>query len=57
MMNCMNGYAQTMEQPLAMVYMPMQVWRNVYAPWDALKAGTIFAELDLPCFGRGGACA
>ena len=57
MMNCVNGRTQTMDLPIAMVYMPMQEWRNVYAPCDALTAGTIFAELDLPFFGRGGAYA
>ena len=53
MRNCAYGC----EYPLAMTYMPMQEWRNLYAPCDALKAGTIFAELDLPFYGEGGACA
>lgn len=45
------------ELPIAMVYMPVQVWRELYAPGDALAAGTIFAELDLPFCGKGGGCA
>ena len=56
MKNCTCACGQSCELPLAMTYMPMQVWRNVYAPCDALQAGTIFAELDLPFYGKGGVC-
>ncbi|MCD8056452.1 MAG: spore coat associated protein CotJA [Clostridiales bacterium] len=34
--------------PLVMVYAPSQKWRNAYSPEEALFAGTMFAELDLP---------
>ena len=57
MMNCTCGCGQQCELPLAMTYMPMQTWRQIYEPCDAMKAGTIFAELDLPFYGEGGACA
>ena len=33
---------------LAMVYSPVQCWRNLYDPVSGLSRGTIFAELDLP---------
>ena len=38
--------------PLAMAYVPMQIWRMVFSPEKALEQGTIFQELDLP-FMRG----
>ena len=58
MMNhCVCGAVQTQGLPLAMVYMPMQVWRSIYAPCDALMAGSLFAELDLPFMGKGGGAA
>ena len=38
--------------PLAMAYVPMQKWRNLYPPATALDRGTIFAELDLPFIGE-----
>lgn len=34
--------------PLAMTYVPWQKWQNIYKPENALYAGTIFQELDLP---------
>ena len=34
--------------PLAMVYAPDQVWRNLYDDEEALSAGTLFRELNLP---------
>ena len=40
--------------PLAMAYVPMQRWKNVYANDVALNRGTLFPELDLPFTGRGG---
>lgn len=42
--------------PLAMSYVPMQKWRNIYDTATALKAGTIFQELDLPFLGAGNMC-
>lgn len=48
------------EHPLAMVYSPYQLFRDIYAPDAALKRGTMFAELDLPFEGdkrrSGGIC-
>ena len=41
------------EYPLAMVYSPNQVWRNLYPTEKALERGTLFAELDLPLEGDG----
>lgn len=34
---------------LAMVYSPMQCWRRLYTPADALMHGTLFEELYKPC--------
>ena len=34
--------------PLAMVYAPDQVWQNLYDDEEALGAGTLFRELNLP---------
>ena len=34
--------------PLASVYSPIQIWRNLYEPEEALERGTLFQELDLP---------
>lgn len=42
--------------PLAMSYVPMQKWRNIYDTATALKVGTIFQELDLPFLGAGNMC-
>lgn len=33
---------------LAMVYSPMQCWRRLYTPDDALVSGTLFEELYKP---------
>ena len=33
---------------LAMVYCPRQCWRKLFEPEDALKHGSLFAELVLP---------
>lgn len=34
--------------PLAMAYVPMQKWRQIYEKDKGIIRGTIFAELDLP---------
>lgn len=40
--------------PLAMCYVPWQVFRNLYEnEFVALERGTIFKELDLDWYGRG----
>ena len=44
-----NGYICT-EAPIAMVYSPMQKWKELYDPHTALVNGTIFKELDLPFY-------
>ena len=49
------GYKKTRyleDMPLAMAYVPFQVWRDLYQPDEALQAGTIFKELNLPFYGR-----
>jgi len=46
--------------PLAMVYSPLQEFRELYDLDTALMQGTIFKELDLPFMGvtvtKGGGC-
>jgi len=37
--------------PLAMVYAPLQVWKDLYDKENALCRGTLFKELDLPFVG------
>lgn len=41
--------------PLAMAYVPLQMWGETYSPEKALCRGTLFPALDLP-FERGGCC-
>lgn len=38
---------------LAMVYCPRQYWRGILSPDEALKRGTLFAELHKPFAGDG----
>ena len=38
--------------PLAMCYVPMQQWRDLYSADVGLERGTIFSELDKPFLGR-----
>ena len=40
--------------PLAMAYVPWQELGCTYEPMQALRAGTIFPELDKPFYGRRG---
>ena len=44
----------SIDAPLVMAYVPMQVWRNLYSARDALAQGTLFSELNLPFLGREG---
>ncbi len=37
--------------PLAMAYVPMQAFRCLHSPEQALESGTLFKELDLPFLG------
>lgn len=43
------------EYPLAMMYAPIQKWRNAYDIETALRRGTLFKELDLPFMASNGA--
>ena len=43
------------KRSLAMGYVPMQVWSQLLPPCKGLQIGTIFADLDKPFCGRGGA--
>ena len=36
------------ELPLAMAYVPIQSWGDIYPPARALCRGTLFPQLDLP---------
>lgn len=38
--------------PIGMAYVPWQTFRDLYEPERALDAGTMFAELDKPFYGR-----
>ena len=38
--------------PLAMAYVPWQYWETPLEPYEALRTGTIFAELNKPFLGR-----
>lgn len=38
--------------PLAMSYVPIQVWQMLYTPEDGFMRGTIFEQLDLPFIGE-----
>ena len=46
-----NGNEQLDNLPLAMAYVPMQKWRNIYEADVGLDRGTMFCELDLPFLG------
>lgn len=53
-----GGKSQTdlklpMATSLAMVYSPIQVWRDIYDMDYALERGTLFAELDKPLCSAG----
>lgn len=45
--------AECSQKQLAMVYAPMQCWRMIYSPADALRHGTLFEELYKPLEGYG----
>ena len=38
--------------PIAMCYVPIQNWRDLYSADVGLDRGTIFSELDKPFLGR-----
>ena len=45
-------FAEPQNVPLAMSYVPMQVWQKLYSPQDGFARGTIFMQLDLPFIGE-----
>ena len=49
-----NGNMRLDGLPLAMSYLPMQKWENLYDPEVGLSRGTIFCCLDLPFTGKEG---
>ena len=51
-----SNYFITLGAPLAAVYSPMQVWKDLYSEAQALAHGTLFAELDKPFMARGRRC-
>lgn len=50
---CPGGMAQCPHgaRPLAMVYSPVQEWRDLYDNEEGHDRGTIFKELDFPFLG------
>lgn len=50
----MNQFPMQEEQVVAMAYVPWQTFHKTYEPQRALKAGTIFPELDKPFIGKSG---
>lgn len=51
-----ESYDALAGMPLAMAYIPWQMWRKIYEAEKALCQGTIFEELDKPFRGIGGVC-
>ena len=45
---CEREELQGAAYPVGMAYVPVQIWRELYRPEEALEAGTIFEELDYP---------
>ena len=55
--NCMTQAAVDRDifipdTPLAMAYVPMQIWNKTYELDKALQVGTLFPCLDKPFMGR-----
>ena len=50
--NGSNGTGCADMPSLAMVYSPVQEWRNLLGPQEALSNGSLFCELIKPCMGR-----
>lgn len=53
--DCSN-YFISLGAPLAAVYSPIQVWKDIYGEAHALSRGTLFAELDKPFMAKGRKC-
>lgn len=49
-MKCID-IIETTDLPLAMAYVPMQQWRDIYEPEMAFERATVFQELDKPFLG------
>ena len=48
---------ETTDLPLAMAYIPMQKWRDLYEDTEkAFERGTVFRELDKPFLGEEANC-
>ena len=43
-----NSAVEHKKHQLAMVYSPLQCWRMLYSPEEALMKGTLFEELYKP---------
>lgn len=54
-MNCPDIIEKT-DLPLAMAYIPMQKWQEIYEAEVGLERGTIFSELDKPWLGEEAVC-
>ncbi len=52
---CDSGEKEALSAPsLAMAYIPVQQFKELYEPDYALEVGTLFKELDMPFYGIGG---
>jgi len=40
--------------PLAMAYVPFQMWEELFCPEEALRRGTAFPSLEMPFCPKGG---
>lgn len=47
-----NKICNLQDLPLAMAYVPIQIWQKLYTPNDGFSRGTIFEQLDLPFIGE-----
>lgn len=54
--SCSNKHDPFESFPLAMTYVPMQRFKNVYELDEALQVGTIFPELNKPFMAWKGGC-
>ncbi len=52
--SCGSSKPQVCSDTLAMVTSPVQCWRELYSPAEALAHGTLFRELELPLEVAGG---
>ena len=43
---------ESFTKPLAMAYVPIQSWKCLYEPCEAIYKGTLFKELNLDFLGR-----